>query len=96
MIPDEILSEYRNLAERQNEKLARVTGTTHEDALPRFDWVTGKLLEIIHVQEQRIDELERRVNGTPPNAGSPGGYSNTKTGPGGFQSGGVSPGGTFT
>lgn len=61
MIPDEILSEYRALADSQLEKQARYKPGDHQDRAPRWDWVTGKLLEIIEVQEQRIDALERKV-----------------------------------
>lgn len=47
MIPQEILEEAGNLAR-----------SDHPQAI---EWATGKLLEIIQVQDARIDDLEARI-----------------------------------
>lgn len=61
MIPDEIIDEYGNLASSALERQVRWKPGDHQDKSARWDWVTGKLLEIIRVQEERIDALERKV-----------------------------------
>jgi hypothetical protein len=45
----------------QLQKQVRWTPGDHPDKAARWDWVTGKLLEIITVQQERIDALERQV-----------------------------------
>lgn len=61
MIPPEILSEFHTLNEAQLDKQARWKPGDHHDRAPRWDWSMRKLLEIIEVQEQRIDALEREI-----------------------------------
>jgi hypothetical protein len=49
VIPDQIIEEFRNLAEKANGPRGRV------------DWPMLKLLEIIRVQDAEIDALRERV-----------------------------------
>jgi hypothetical protein len=61
MIPEEIIQEYGNLARSALDKQVRWKPGDHQDRAPRWDWATGKLLEIIRVQDEELDELRARV-----------------------------------
>lgn len=62
MIPDEIISEYGNQASAQLDQQLRWKPGDHPDVAARWDWVTGKLLEIIRVQDAELDALKARVD----------------------------------